>query len=252
MLLAVHEENVEEQELAEPAIASAPATPVPEAQPERIADPVLPLHLSVREQQAAKRIEEPVQELAEPAIPALEASASKGQLELVGLSELASVLGSAIAIGSSVDTNSREDGAEEEREPAPAELEPAAPWPPVLPQWHALQLEAAPAAVALLAAPLRPLAGTAPEPEPVAAAAMPSVELTALPLADAPANPIPIAVPVPVPAVTGKPESESAFSRPAPALPLAPLQDYTASASRQIRAGRRRLRIFSRRTPVRV
>ena len=60
--LAVHGENVEEQELAEPAIASAPETTVAEAEPERIADPVSQVALAVHEE----NVEE--QELAEPAI----------------------------------------------------------------------------------------------------------------------------------------------------------------------------------------
>ena len=55
------EENVEEQELAEPAIASAPETAVAEAEPE-IADPVSQVALAVDEE----NVEE--QELAEPAI----------------------------------------------------------------------------------------------------------------------------------------------------------------------------------------
>jgi hypothetical protein len=63
---------------------------------------------------------------------------------------------------------------------------------------------------------------------------VPSAEFVALPPASL-ATPAPIPLPVPIPGVSGKPDAESGFARPAPALPLAVLQDYTPAALRKIR-----------------
>ncbi len=201
-------------------LAPSPESPSFEKEPELIPDPALLLPLRTREEDAEQPMPEPVEELAGPAIAA--------SSELAGLTELAAALSSAVDTGSAQDDSAKDSSV--------AETEPAAPWPALQPQWQVLQLAAAPAAAALLAPP--PLAhAPAPAPEPVAATAVPAAEFAALPLATVAAldSPVPIAVRATLPSVAGKPESEKAFSRPAPALPLAPLQDYTASASRRTR-----------------
>jgi hypothetical protein len=260
LALSIREEDLDD-ERAEPAIAAAPETPASEPEPESIPDPVLPLVLSMGEEHLNEQRTEPPPESAVPAIaavpetpaaeaepdlvpsavlplalaipnepvgpipPAAHAIVSSGQAELPGLTELAVVIGSSVDIGSAEDTA------------MPAALEPATPLPPLQPQWQALHLETAPAALALVAPPLRPLTPAAPQLEPLTAAAISAPELAAFQPTDAAALAFatPIPTTVPVPAVPGKPEAERAFSRPAPALPLAPLQDYTASATRQIR-----------------
>ncbi len=191
---------------------AGPAHELPET--ERILDRALLVALGKLEQHAEERVGEPVQE-----------QGSGGQLEPADLTELAAAVGS-----SDIDPG-------EDRGSAGEDSESGAPWPTLQPRWHALQLEAAPAAVALLAPPLRPLAPAPPVLEPAVANVVPDAQFAALPPADTAAleSPKPIPVPMTVPALRGKPEPLSAFSLPAPGLPLAPLQDYTAPACRQIR-----------------
>ncbi len=197
----------------------------PLAQPDLVPDPVL--RLAVRHGAVAP-VPEPEPVLVAVAVPAAEQNAAEqtnlapdpvlrltlrarppetptpvSPPELPGLGELAA------AVESAGETET-----------------PSVPLPSIEPHWQTRQIEA-PSAVALLAAP-------APVPEPVAATSVPSAEFTALPPA-ALATPAPIPLPVPIPGVSGKPEADKAFARPAPALPLAALQDYTPAALRKIR-----------------
>jgi len=203
---------------AQPPLAQAPVV-----EPELVPDPVLRLALRLG---AAAPVLEPEPALVAVAAPAAEPAnfASDPVLrlalrvrppetpalvsppELPGLGELAA------AVESAGETET-----------------PSATLPSLEPHWQARQIEA-PSAVALLAAPAAP----PPAPDPVAATSVPSAEFTALP-PTALATPAPIPLPVPVPGVSGKPEADKAFARPAPALPLATLQDYTPAALRKIR-----------------
>jgi hypothetical protein len=199
------------------AVRLGAAVPVPEPEPVLVAV-AAPESKQAAEQNAAEQsaaeqtnlAPDPVLRLTLRARPP-ETPAPVSPPELPGLGELAA------AVESAGETETAR------------ELQPSAPLPSLEPHWQARQIEA-PAAVALLAAPVAP----PPVPEPVAAASVPSAEFTALPPA-ALATPAPIPLPVPIPGVSGKPEAGKAFARPAPVLPLAALQDYTPAALRKIR-----------------